>query len=254
MLSMDLQSDAFAGEISSRLARMRNETYRGETWPEGCYGSAAAWVVFVGPSPGGGSKSSPDRGRVASGGTPLWDSDFLGPIERWSNGFRASMKPLVETIVGLPFEKGSAKVYAFVNFHWQQNPDASLVPMQGMTSGAHDAIAVLSAIQPRLIVPMEKRSDRLLRESLLGVGYSTEGPRQCTAHVDINGRGRAHRQMAGYVVSGGGLLANCIVVRSPQHPARIFDSKYAFRCGRAIRSFASQLASGHTCVTIDERA
>jgi hypothetical protein len=232
---------------------MRNEAHPRPVWPEGCYGSAAGWLVFVGPSPGGGSKIAPARERVVSGGRPLWNLDFTDPMMNWSNGFRASIRPFVETMVGMSREKGAWKVFTVVNFHWQQNPDAAFVPEDGMRTGAAAVLAVLAGIRPRVVVTMERRADQMLRQTLCEAKYNLVEPVECSALVAINDKGRAHRRMSGYRVDGEGALAGCIIVRSPQHPARIYNSQYASRCARAIRSFVSQVHEGNR-VFIKERA
>jgi hypothetical protein len=250
-LEESVSTSAFAVEIQERLQRMRAQPYSGEPWPEGCYGSAASWLVFVGPSPGGGTTSASPRERLMSGGTPFWNADFSDPVEKWSKGFRTSMRPLVETIVGLPFDRGAAKVFSVLNFHWQQNPKAALVPEEGMRSGAAATRAVLECLRPRVVVSMEEKTDCLLRDLLVKAKYSLSEPAKCSALVSINTKGRAHRQLRGYLITGDGALANTIVVRSPQHPAWIHNAEYALRCARAIKSFVLQVHAGETCVSIE---
>ncbi|MFL6263435.1 MAG: hypothetical protein ACJ76Y_27400 [Thermoanaerobaculia bacterium] len=101
---------------------------------------------------------------------------------------------------------------------------------------------------------MEMKADCLLREVLIEVNYNLSEPEKCSALVSINDKGRAHRQMRGYLITGDGVLAGAIVVKSPQHPAWIHNTEYALRCARAIKSFGLQVHAGETCVSIDERA
>ena len=243
----------FAREIQQRLCLMQGRQAPSIVWPEGCYGSAGSWIVFVGPSPGGGSRNATPRDRVTDAETPLWNTDFLEPVSRWSNGFRASMQPLLECATGLPLLDGAAKLYAFVNFHWQQNPDAQNVREEGMRAGADDVVNVLSSIHPRLIVPMEMRTHNLLHEALTQCGYRTREPLEQDVAIQISAKGRFHRRMCTYSVDGSGPLSGSLVVKAPQHPARMFNRDYAFRCGAAIRSCAEQLFNRVDCISIDER-
>ena len=247
------QMISLSEESDKRLERMRTEGNPKYVWPEGCYGSAVGWLVFVGPSPGGGKRATPSRARVMDSGVPLWDTPFLGPFSEWSAGFRASLKPLVETIVGLPLADGGSKLYTFVNFHWQQNPDATSVPPDGMQSGAAAVLSVLVQIRPRVIVAMEKQSYDLLVRTLKDAGYAISSP-DVSALIDINDKGRAHRFMQGCRIHGEGPLSQVLVIRSPQHPARMYNRPYADRCARAIRSFTDQLLAGKSKVVVQERA
>ena len=240
-------------ESAKRLERMRIEGDPKYVWPEGCYGSALGWLVFVGPSPGGGERVTPNRGRVMDSGAPLWDTPFLEPFSGWSAGFRASLKPLVETIVGLSLAAGGSKLYTFVNFHWQQNPDAASVPADRMQSGASSVLKVLVQIRPRVIVAMEQKSYNLLIRTLKDAGYTISCP-DVSAFIEINEKGRAHRSMQGCRIEGEGPLSQVLVVRSPQHPARMYNVPYAYRCARAIRTFIDQLLAGKSKVIVQERA
>ncbi len=240
-------------ESAKRLERMRIEGNPKYVWPEGCYGSAVGWLVFVGPSPGGGERVGPSRARVMDSGAPLWDTPFLEPFSEWSAGFRASLKPLVETIVGRSLAAGGSKLYTFVNFHWQQNPDATSVPSDGMQSGASAVLTVLVQIRPRVIVAMEKKSYDLLIRTLKDAGYTISCP-DASVFIEINDRGCAHRFMQGFRIDGEGPLSKVLVVRSPQHPARMYNVPYAYRCARAIRSFTDQLLAGRSNVIVQERA
>src|SRR6266568_945785 len=233
----------FAREIQERLCIMQSSEAPSGVWPEGCYGSAGSWVVFVGPSPGGRSRNATLRGRIAGAGTPLWNTDYCDPVCRWSNGFRISMRPMLECATGLTFEDGAAKLYAFVNFHWQSNPEARNVPDEETRKGADEVVRVLSLIKPRLIVPMENRSHELLHKTLTDtdIGYHTRKPLQQDVAIQINAKGWFHRRMCAYSIDGSGPLAGSIVVKAPQHPARIYNRDYASRCGIAIRLCAEQL-------------
>jgi hypothetical protein len=205
-------------------------------------------------SPGGGTRNAPSRERLDHAGIPLWNVDFTDPIETWSRGFQKSMRPLIETIVGLPFDQGAARVFSVLNFHWQQNPSAAFVPEEGMRSGAAATLAVLESLRPRVMVSMEKKADCLLREVLIRANYNLSEPEKCSALVSINAKGRAHRYLRGYLIRGKGALAGSIVVKSPQHPARIYNAEYALRCARAIKSFVLQVHAGETSISIEERA
>jgi hypothetical protein len=239
-------------EIESRLLRMRREGRPSQTWPEGCYGSMISWLLFVGPSPGGRPKDGMVGPRNQDGGEALWNTDYLEPFEQWSPGFRASFETLVETIVGLPIAQGAGRLYGVANFDWVPNPDGADVPVERMTTGVPDVLRVLDQTIPKVIVTLEGRSHNLL-EAALSERYELLRTPVGRVFIRIGeGEERAHRTISAFQLGGIGPLSGAIVVKSPQHPARIFNRDYASRCARAVRSVVEQIAGGATELLVRE--
>ena len=243
-------TDQFRAEIEQRLAHMKTNQSTPAEWPDGCSGSLCSWLMFVGPSPGGGKRDTPTTPRRRSSEWVLWNKDYLDPIENWSNGFKNSMRHFVETITGMTLAEGAAKVFGVINFDWIQNPDASCVPQERINQGEDDVIAILEQTQPRVIVPMERRSFDQLQKALIQRKYSIRFPELTKVAIRINAK-RTHTEFHAYRIIDGKLKGS-IVIKSPQHPARIYDEEYAKRCARAIRSAFEQLAVERSIIEIDE--
>ena len=241
----------FDGELTTALNRMAREPRRDVVWPSGCYGSLGSWLVFIGPSPGGGRRNAPDAPRNPAECVPLWNEDFTEPFAAWSNGFRTSLQTFIEQISGLPLAQGSARLYAFLNFDWIENPDAANVPAMRMEQGAPDVLRILEEIRPRVIVALENRSHLLLDRTLRDAGYRPNDPEFGDVFIAIRGTA-SHKSMDAFTIEGAGVLAGSYVIRSPQHPARIFDGEYAARCARAIRSVLEQMVENVGTVTVHE--
>ena len=242
--------DLFQAEIEQRLTRMKTEKPTPVAWPEGCEGSLSSWLMFVGPSPGGGKKDTLTTPRKRNAGRVLWNEDYLDPIEDWSNGFKKSMRHFVETITARLLAEGAARVFGVINFDWIQNPDASCVPQERINQGEDDVIAILEQAQPRVIVPMERRAFDQLQKALIQRRYSLLFPELTKVTILINAKS-THTDLPAYRIMDG-MLKGSIVIKSPQHPARIYDEEYAKRCARAIRSTLEQLANGKSIIEIEE--
>ena len=90
--------------IQQRLWEMSKPSDPSDSlWPENCAGSRRALVIFVGPSPGG-KKDEKRRDIVLKKITPLWNKSYDEPLT-WNRGFKTSFKPIVEAIIGKPYEK-----------------------------------------------------------------------------------------------------------------------------------------------------
>lgn len=202
-------------------------------WSYGCTGAARAWLVFVGPSPGGQSERRwTPRGRAA----PHHDCVFWEPVNHWSRGFKRSLKPLIETIVGLPFTQ-SGKLYAFANFDYVSRPDARLVPLRHMKQGIPAVMEVLTKTRPRLVTALEHKSADMLCQALVDRGASLEPVAVSNPRLPVSRKSsRRYRPLEILRVVDKTLpeLDKSFVVRLPQHPARIFSSESATRIGKKI--------------------
>ena len=105
-----------------------------------------------------------------------------------------------------------------------------------METGVPDVLRVLSQAIPKVVITLEERSHRLLETAL---SQSYELLRTPIKEVFIRigtGGQRAHRSIRTFQLAGIGPLSGSIVVKSPQHPARIYNRDYGIRCARAVRS------------------
>jgi len=236
----------FNPEQDSLLNRMASQPNPGGLWPEGCYGSRLAWITFVGPSPGGSDNTSVNVHQRNRTVTPLWNQDFKEPIEEWSNGFK-NTGILVETIMERTAARGALKLYNVVNFDWVKTPNASNVPGRQMRRGSRDVMDLLDEIQPRVIIPMTIKTNQLL-SSLLRRTYTLQ---QLIAQVKIRiSPNRYHCSIDAYKIVGSGPLDGKFLIRSLQHPARIYNRFYAGRIAHTIRSALCAMADGITPISI----
>lgn len=246
--------DAFQIEQKTLLMRMAAQPAPAGLWPDGCYGSRLAWLTFVGPSPGGRDGAATEVPRQELGEAPIWNQEYKEPSTSWSVGFKVSARILVETILGRKREDGALKLYNFANFDWMQNPNACNVPTERMRRGSKVVLDHLAGVQPRVIIPMEWKAYQLLSE-LLAETYTLRHLRFTKVEILIGNtrRGRRfHRHMDAYQLEGNGPLAGRYVIRSPQHPARIFNAEYAGRVARALRSALLGMANKQGSVSIQE--
>ena len=219
-------------DVRKRITEARNAGLGPHRWPEGCRGAERAWLVFVGPSPGGQNGERDERGFDV----PFRDEVFWEPVKDWSGGFRASMRPLVEQITGLPFHQ-SGRTFAVANFDYVKNPDAGEVGLEKMSEGIPAVLRVLRETRPRVIVPMEARSTALLIAGLVNRLGAQLKHRFVSRRILISpASGRKHPGLNIWKVESdrANLLTGSYVVQLPQHPARIYGRKYALRVGKAV--------------------
>ncbi len=222
-------------DADRRLREIESTSHPNYPWPESCEGAAKAWLMFVGPSPGG---DKPESRWPRGTHTPLHDEVWWQPVLEWSPGFRKSILPLAESIVGRSFRE-SGKLYAIANFDHVNSPAASDVLLENMKEGVPAVLEVLQRARPRIIVPMTKRCSDLLTTSLkewLGANL---------VHTQVNHdlwtsrkRKRKYRPLDTWQIDGSseGSLADSLIVRLPQHPAHIFTEEDAREIGKTIHS------------------
>jgi len=202
---------------------------------------SATVAVFVGPSPGGKTK-------LDEPASPLWNKPFTDPFH-WGGGFKQSMRPLVSTLMPEATEPEATLLYAVYNFDSVQDPHANHVPEASMRKGSSAVLSLLEKSPPRLIVPMESRSYEKLREALVERerGYEVVMNNEFPIMISIyNNSKRFHRKILGFRIDGVGPLKGSVVVRLPQHPAKILRADYATACGKAARNLFEQLAAAST--------
>ena len=238
---------AFKAEIAERLRRMRTTPQPRKSWPEGCYGSALSWLLFVGPSPGGNPDEKHDlQRRKRSGGLCLWNQAFDIPYANkpgaWGRKYRENIPALVETIIGLPLNKGSAKLYGFANFDWVPSPQEGRVSAKRLLQGEADVLKVLKLTRPRIIAPTTTLAHERLLQCLGRAGYRFFLPAEQSVRIRIDPAGVSfHTNLDVLKLKGRGVLSGSVVVRLPQHPARMLYRKHGHRCARAIRQSLLQM-------------
>jgi len=245
-------------EVTYRLRRMRDNVPTRKTWPEGCYGSALSWLLFVGPSPGG--KPIGNHGiqrRKRTGGQCYWDTAFDLPYSRhpdaWGGKYRENMPVLIETIIGLSLEQGSAKLFGFANFDWIPSPKEGLVSSIRLKQGQVDVLKVLKLARPRIIAPTTAAAHARLLLCLRKAGYTFLIPSEQSVRIRIDPRGDSfHTQMDALKLKGRGMLAGTVVIRLPQHPARMLYRQHGHRCALAMRKALIQVYAEQSRLVIDE--
>ena len=241
-----------------RLRRLREELPTRKTWPEGCYGSALSWLMFVGPSPGGQpNKNHSLVRRRRRGGLCLWNEDFDLPYARqpaaWGGKYRENMPALVETIVGLPLDKGSAKLFGFANFDWIPSPQEGRVAQKRLQQGEADVLRVLKLTRPRIIAPTTGLAYNRLIRCLSRMGYRFFSPSEQAVSIRIDPRGDAfHTRLDAVKLKGRGALSGSVVIRLPQHPARMLYRQHGHRCARAVRQALLQVYAEASRLVVDE--
>jgi hypothetical protein len=248
----------FKSEVVDRLRQMRDFSPTRKSWPEGCYGSALSWLLFVGPSPGGNPKAlhNPLR-RKHRGGLCLWDTAFDRPYadrpDAWGGKYRENIPVLVETIIGLPLEQGSAKLYGFANFDWIPSPQECHVSEKRLLKGEAAVLKVLKLTRPRIIAPTTSLAHARLLRCLAGEGYTFFSPTEQTVRIRIDPRSAAfHNHLDALKITGRGVLSGSVIVRLPQHPARMLYRQHGHRCARAVRDAMVQVYAENNILRIRE--
>jgi hypothetical protein len=230
--------------ITRRLEdMMRQSDPSVSLWPENCDGSRKALVIFVGPSPGGG-KEDIRREIKQNYNKPLWNEAYNAP-KRWAIGFRQSFVLIVEELIGKPFDD-AAKLIARVNMDWVGNPESQDVSYRYMWEGCKYILPVIYECNPELIIPMDEKSFGVLQIALYNDGYEIIPPRIGKIKVKIsdkNGKTRYHESIMAFSAKKD--ESSFLVIKSLQHPARIFNREYARRVGQSISEAAKQIWNGH---------
>ena len=228
--------------IQLRLQEMaQQDDPSNSLWPENCEGSRRALVIFVGPSPGGKKeKVRRDINRIKI--KPLWNKSYLEPM-KWSTGFRISYRPLVEKIIGVPFEETS-KLIARFNMDWMGNPESRDVSYRYMWEGCKYILPILAVCDPELVIPMDGKTFGVLQIALYDQGYEIFPVKIGSIKVRISNKDRKVRNHTTMMAFRARKNEQSFgVIKSFQHPARIYEPEYAERIGKAIRIAANQISS-----------
>jgi hypothetical protein len=208
-------------------------------WPENCAGSRKALVIFLGPSPGG-DKEEPRRKMNLEYIRPLWNESYEEPLH-WSRGFQVSFKGIVEALFGMDYGEAS-KLIARINLDWMPNPESQDVAYHFMWEGFKRIFPVIMECEPELIIPMDEKTFGVLQIGFCEYGYDIIFPKVGEIKIKIsekNGEVRYHQDLLAFIAKSG--RNSIMVIKSWQHPARIYDSAYAKRIGEGIRLAAKQM-------------
>jgi len=229
--------------INSRLHQMQVEADPELIWDETCEGSARALVIFVGPSPGG-DKPVERRPMNKSCSRALWNESFDKP-RWWSPGFRVSWKPLVEAIFAAPYDT-AGRLIGRANMDWLGDPKSEDVATQHMVEGAPSVLKMIQDCSPELVLPMDAHTFGVLKTALNDGFIITDcNANKFTIRISDAEKERFHRHLyAFHAKSKSPTGRSFLVIKLPQHPAKMFQADYATRCGEAVREAARQIGAG----------
>jgi hypothetical protein len=162
----------------------------------------------------------------------------------WSRGFRVSFQPLVEALFRLPYAT-AGKLIARANLDWLGNPESEDVAEQFMFEGAPSTLRLLEDCSPEVILPMDLKTFHVMKEVLGKAGYLITDCNVREFLVCIPGKlDRRHRNLQAFLATRE--ERDMLVMKLPQHPARMFRADYGTRCGEALRDAAIQLLEERT--------
>lgn len=231
----------FEEAITQRLDAMSQSSDPDDSlWPENCAGSRKALVIFIGPSPGG-KKAEQRREIETDCYKPLWNVPYNDPIINWRS-FKVSFKPIVEEIIGKPYGE-AAKLIARFNMDWLGNPDSQDVSFRYMWEGCSYILPFIYGCNPYLIIPMDEKTFNILRIALYKDDYEIIPAKKGEIKIKIfekNNKGRYHYGLMAFTAKKE--EKSFIVIKSWQHPARVYDVGYAERLGKSIRFAVEKIA------------
>lgn len=231
--------------IQERLYKMENNPPPDhDLWPEKCGGSSEALLIFVGPSPGG-KKEEERRDREIAIVEPKWNEPYIEPTN-WSRGFKVSFKPIVETFLGKEYPT-AAKLIAVLNMDWMQNPESSDVSFRYMWEGCNQILPIIERCNPSSLIPMDMKTFGVIQIGLFNSGFEIQPIKTGSIKIRISDRNkkpRYHRDVKGFIATKKN--NRIIVIKSFQHPARIYDKEYADRVAVGIKDSYHLINSGET--------
>jgi hypothetical protein len=226
--------------ITQRLNEMATKADPSSSkWPENCAGSRRALVIFLGPSPGG--KKNDNREDIELDYyLPLWDKAYLGDINK-SRGFEVRLKEIAGKVFNKP-DFVTLKLIARFNLDWMQNPKSEDVPFQYMWDGINYVLPIIIECRPELIIPMDAKTFNMLQAGLCKFGFDISFPEIREVKIPIykkKGKMQYHDEIMALKAKNSD--QTIIVIKSFQHPSKIFESSYAQRIGEAIRLAGEQM-------------
>jgi hypothetical protein len=127
---------------------------------------------------------------------------------------------------------------------WFNNPKSENVPDSYMREGCRSVLDVIKSVDPVLVIPMDKKTFDVLKDAMIKEGFEIESvtTQRFLVLISDKKRSRYHRELYAFKARLRD-EGKCVVVKSPQHPAKILESSYGRRCGAAIREAAIQIAA-----------
>src|SRR5437879_4687969 len=129
-----------------------------EFWPRACWGSANAWIVLVGPSPGapmdpknpwpGGPKRPvDDHAQISLSASVVDFPNGRYRNERWMS--------LIDQFTGN--RKHTLALAAICNLDWQQQTDQDSIPDERLRDGCTVVEKVINETRPRIVAALTVR-------------------------------------------------------------------------------------------------
>lgn len=224
-----------------RLNEMQSKPNPNFSWPLGCYGSALSCLLFIGISPGG----KPDENREYAErnyySNPYWNKAFSEPYDKrdpsfWGWKYLFNIPFLISYILGHDLPEGSDKLYGFANFDWVPCGNEKHVPKERIIKGANDVWKVVIGTKPIVLAALTCKAYFETKIMLEKHGIAILKTPEQKTKIKIGDSGkRNHWYIHTHLIYDPDSGWNAILVRLPQHPAKMLNLGYAERCSRAVR-------------------
>ncbi len=184
------------------------------SWPRGCWGSANAWLMLCGPSPG---RADDPAQRSLGGGdrpkdVPVWIGKNAGKIDFQSNKARNKRwRNLVYSVFG--DEEQGDSLTCVANLDWGNYGNYKDIPVENLKQGPATVLEVMQACQPAVVITLVTLTWDYLEAYLrkFSVAPDLHPP-------SVEGK----KPLKCRVIE----LPNCnhktLLLKSPQHPSRHF--------------------------------
>ena len=126
-----------------------------------------------------------------------------------------------------------------------QNPESEDVTLSYMREGCSHILPIISDCKPNLVIPMDTKTFGIFQDALILDGYDVDPVVHDEIRIKIwekDDRSSYHNDILAFKATKDDL--SYLVIKSFQHPARIFDDQYALRIGQAIKLAADQIWNG----------
>ena len=129
---------------------------------------------------------------------------------------------------------------------WLGDPKSEDVATQHMVEGAPSVLKMIEDCSPELVLPMDAHTFGVLKTALNDGFIITDcNANNFTIRISDAEKERFHRHLyAFHAKSKSPTGRSFLVIKLPQHPAKMFQADYATRCGEAVREAARQIRAG----------
>lgn len=224
-----------------RLNEMQSKPNPNLSWPLGCYGSARSCLLFLGISPGGKPDENKDYTERNNDSIPYWNVAFSEPYDKqdpsfWGSKYAFSIPLLISSVLGHKLSEGSDKLYGFANFDWVPCGNEKQVPQERIKKGATDVWNVIMETKPIVLAALTIAAYLETKIMLEKQGIVISKTPEQKTKIKINDSGeRNHWYIDTHLIYDNDYGWNAILIRLPQHPAKMLNLGYAERCSRAFR-------------------